>query len=326
MILVTGATGCIGRAVVERLVSSGHQVKCLWHWEREHRVPLRVSIAGGDLRNQDSLFDAMSDDGVDTVVHVAGLRRESGDDTFDAIHIQGTRNVVEAMKRAKLIRLITVGSLGAEGRSPYPLLRSLGKAEEVVRSSGLNFTVFKSAVVYGEGDWLTAWLAGLAKNVPMVMPIPHSGETKLQPIWVGDLAACIDRSLTLRQTYRHILSVGGPQSLTLADIALLASKATGKQRRIVRVPSSLTRRVFAMLASFKHALNAEELDALGYNRTTEISSVHRVFGFAPARMGTRLAHIAPGWQPAPPTVQFRPQPRWNLREQLRAYYSATRSS
>lgn len=175
MILVTGATGCIGRAVVERLVSSGHQVKCLFHWGREHLCPRRVVITGGDVRNEDSIYEAITDGGAcDTVVHLAYIRRETKEDTFDEVNIAGTRNVISAMKRANIKRLIVVGCLGAESRSPYPLQRSLGKAEEIVRASGLNFTVLKSAVVYGEGDWLTSWLAGIATDFPFVMPLPHS--------------------------------------------------------------------------------------------------------------------------------------------------------
>jgi uncharacterized protein YbjT (DUF2867 family) len=316
MILVIGPTGCIGRAVVDRLVSSGHQVKCLWHWGQEHRVPRQVVITGGDVRNQDSLYDAMSDDGVDTVINLASIRREDEYDTFEEVHIAGARNVVEAMKRAKVGRLITIGCLGAEGRSPFPLLRSLGKSEELVRASGLNFTVLKSAVVYGENDWLTSWMSGMAKTVPFVLPVPHAGETKLQPIWVGDVAACVERCLSLRQTYRQIVPIGGPQSMTLNDIASTTLKAVGKQRRLVRVPSAFTKQIFGALARFRGALNHDELESLSYNRTTDISGVHRVFGFAPAKMPTKLAFLAPTYEPPPLPIQFKPQPRWNLRQRL----------
>jgi uncharacterized protein YbjT (DUF2867 family) len=317
MILVIGPTGCIGRPLVDRLVSSGHQVKCLWHWGNWRRVPLKAAITGGDVRNVDSLAQAMSEDGVDTVINLASIRRETRTDTFDDIHITGARNVVEAMKRTGINRLISLSCLGAEGRSPYPMLRSLGKAEDVVRSSGLNFTVLKSAAVYGENDWLTAWFSGASQTMPFVMPVPHAGETKLQPIWVGDVAACIDRAINLRQTFRQIVQIGGPQSLTLADIAQTTLKATGRQRRLVRVSSTFTKQLYRLMRHVKGALNLDELEALSYNRTTEISSVHRVFGFAPAKMPTRLAYLAPGYAPPPLPVQFKPQHRWStLRARL----------
>lgn len=311
MILVIGPTGCIGRHVVDRLVSSGHPVKCLWHWEREHLVPRRVVISGGDVRNPDSLYEAMRDDDVQTVIHLAGIRRESNEEKFEDVHVAGARNIVEAMKRAKLNRLITVGCLGAEGRSPYPMLRSLGKAEEIFRASGLNFTVLKSAVVYGEGDWLTTWLSNQAKLTPLVMPVPHGGATKLQPIWVGDVAACIERCMSVRSTFRQVVPIGGPKAMTLAEIADVTMRATGRNRRLMRVPTSLTRKVFSFFARFNGALNEDEMDSLVYNRTTEIGGVHRVFGFAPAKMNTKLTFLSPNFEKPPLPIQFRQQPRWN---------------
>ena len=302
MILVTGPTGCIGRAVIERLTSSGYAVRCLWHWGLEHRAPRRVSIFGGDVRNTDTLLEAMED--VDTVIHLASVRRETGKDGLEEVNVIGTHNVVAAAKQMKVPRLISVGCLGAEARSAFPFLRSMGKAEEAVRASGLNFTVIKSAVVYGEGDWLTTWIDGIARSVPMVMPLPHHGDTKLQPIWVNDLAACVERCLTTRSTFRQIVPIGGPQSLTLADIAQITLSATRRQRRFVRVPSSMTRQIARFLAHCRGSLTEMEIDALSYNRTTEIGSVHRVFGFAPARMPTKLDYLRPGYTPPPLPVRF----------------------
>ena len=95
MILVTGSTGCIGRAVVERLTAAGQPVKCLWHWNREHLAQRRVAITGGDVRNRDSLVEALSDGGeCDTIIHLASIRRETPDDTFEDVHVLGTQNVI----------------------------------------------------------------------------------------------------------------------------------------------------------------------------------------------------------------------------------------
>ncbi|MCL4507184.1 MAG: NAD(P)H-binding protein [Chloroflexi bacterium] len=302
MILITGPTGCIGKAVVERLTSSGHPVKLLWHWDHEHLAPRRVSIVGGDVRNVKSLVDAMED--VDTVIHLASQRRDNGNDRVEEVNAAGTRNVVDAAKRAHVSRLISVSCLGAEARSAYPYLRSMGKAEEIVRSSGVNFTVLKSAAVYGEGDWLTSWLNGIAAGMPLVMPLPHSGETRLQPIWVGDLAACIVRCLDTRSTFRQVVPIGGPQSLTLADVAAITLNATRRKRRFIRIPTSMTRQIAGFLGHFRGALTEAELDSLSYNRTTEIGSVHRMFGFAPAKMPTKLAHLRPDRELPPLPVRF----------------------
>ena len=293
MILVTGATGCVGRAVVDRLVSSGHQVKCLWHWNIEHATPRRVTITGGDVRNTASLVEAMSEGGVcDTVVHLASVRRETAEDSFADINEQGARNVVEACKQSKTPRLITVMPLGGETRSAFPLLRSMGKAEESVKASGINWTVLKSAAVIGEGDWLTSWIVGMAKGLPFVLPLPHNGRTKLQPIWVGDLAACVERCLSTRSTFRQIVPLGGPQSLTLTEIAQATLVASRRTRRVVKVSSRFTQQLSRFVTRCQHALDLAELESLSYNRTTEIGGVHRTFGFVPAKVSTRLSFLA----------------------------------
>lgn len=294
MILVTGATGCVGRAVVERLISAGHAVKLLWHWNHEHPVPRRVTIIGGDVRQPETLKAAFTEEGdIDTVIHLASIRRESDTDAFDEVNIQGTQNVVQACRDHKVGRLITMSCLGAETRSPYPLHRSIGRAEEIARGSGLNFTVIKSAVVYGEGDWLTSWITGMARSLPLVMPTPHSGQTKLQPIWVGDVAACIVRSLSTRSTFRQVVPIGGPASMRLDEIMATTLSATGRRRRLVRLPTSMTHQLAGFVARFRHALSEPEIEALAYNRTTEIGAVHRMFGFVPAKMGAKLDFLRP---------------------------------
>ncbi|MCS7059586.1 MAG: NAD(P)H-binding protein [Anaerolineae bacterium] len=302
MILVTGATGCIGRAVVEQLVRAGHIVKCLWHWGREHPAPRKVVVIGGDVRNVNSLMDAMEE--VDTVVHLAGVRRESPSESFESVTISGMRNLIEAMKQVSVTRLITMSCLGAETRSAHPHLRAIGKAEELARASGLNFTVLKSSVVYGPGDWLTSWLAGIAAALPFVLPLPHGGATRLQPIWVGDVAACIERCLNSRATYRQVLPIGGPQALTLAEIAQFVLQARGVRRRVVRVPSALTLALTTFLARYPGALDEWEMEALAHNRTTETGGVHRIFGFAPARMHSKLDFLKPDYPPPPLPVRF----------------------
>lgn len=293
MILVTGATGCVGRVVVDRLVSSGHQVKCLWHWNHEHAAPRRVTITGGDVRNTASIVEALSDGGTcDTVIHLGSLRHETRNDTFADVNEQGTRNVVEACKQTNTPRLITVMPLGGETRSAFPMLRSMGKAEESVKASGINWTVLKSAAVVGEGDWLTSWIMGMSKGLPFVLPLPHDGRTKLQPIWVGDLAACVERCLSTRSTFRQIVPVGGPQSLTLAEIAQATMNASKRKRRVVKVSSRFTEQLSRFVTRCQHALDLSELESLSYNRTTEIGGVHRTFGFVPAKITTRLSFLS----------------------------------
>lgn len=295
MILVTGATGCVGRVVVDRLTTSGQAVKCLWHWGAEHPVPRRVHLCGGDVRNTNTLAEALEE--VDTVIHLASIRRETQSDTYDDVIVGGMRNLIESMQRAKVPRLITVSCLGAETRSPFPHLRAMGKADELARASGLNFTVLKSAAVFGEADWLTAWLNGMVTGLRFVVLLPHGGSTRLQPLWVGDLAACVERCLRTRSTFRQVVPIGGPHIMTLSDIADAVMKSVARQRRKVNLPSAMTRQAARFLGRLNGALTAAEMEALSHNRTTEVGSVHRFFGFAPARMAAKLNYLTPDDEP-----------------------------
>jgi hypothetical protein len=117
--------------------------------------------------------------------------------------------------------------------------------------------------------------------------------------------------MSVRSTFRQVVPIGGPKAMTLAEIADVTMRATGRNRRLMRVPTSLTRKVFSFFARFNGALNEDEMDSLVYNRTTEIGGVHRVFGFAPAKMNTKLAFLSPNFEKPPLPIQFRQQPRWN---------------
>jgi hypothetical protein len=107
-----------------------------------------------------------------------------------------------------------------------------------------------------------------------------------------------------------VVPIGGPQSLTLAEIAQITLSVTKQRRRFVRVPSSLTRQIAGFLARFRGSLTEHEIDALSYNRTTEIGSVHRTFGFAPAKMPTKLSYLKPNQERPPLPVRFTNWPEY----------------
>ena len=109
---------------------------------------------------------------------------------------------------------------------------------------------------------------------------------------MGDLAACVERCLTTRSTFRQIVPVGGPQSLTLAEIAQATLAASRRPRRLIKISSRFTQHLAGFVARCQHSLNLLELESLSYNRTTEIGGVHRTFGFVPAKINSRLAFLA----------------------------------
>lgn len=152
-IAITGATGFVGGAIAERLTASGHEVV---------RIGRRAGI---DVTDVAALTRAFA--GCDAVAHCAGINREIGDQTYERVHVQGTRAVVAAAQAAGVTRLVSVSFLRARPDGPSAYHRSKWAAEEIVRSSGLDWTVLKPGIIYGRGDHMLGHLSHVFHTLPV---------------------------------------------------------------------------------------------------------------------------------------------------------------
>jgi NADH dehydrogenase len=232
--------------------------------------------------------------GVTSIVHLASISSPKGGHSIDSINIGGTQNVVEAAHEAGVRRIVITSLIGADPHSAYPYLRSKGKAEETIRSSGLDYTILQVSAVYGEGDQWTMKMAMGLHALPVIFPIPGDGRARMQPLYVDDMAECLLRSLDDPRTIGKTMLVGGPQFLSLDDVVTEVMQVTGVRRRRyhLRMPTarSLSRLSMRLLgrAPFSEAM----LDLLMVNRTTTLDSVSYQFGFQPARMSDSLGYLA----------------------------------
>ena len=217
MILVTGATGFIGRRIVTRLVERGEEVRRLVRPvpnPRASGLPA-VHFVTGDVTDPDSLRAAC--DGVDMVVHTVAVIREKGRTTFEAVNVQGTRNVVEAAEQAGVSKIVHLSAIGAGPDPQYPYLRSKWEGEEAVVNSKLRHVVLRPSLVFGPGDEFINALAATIRVGPVV-PFIGSGNAKFQPIHVEDVARCVDRVL-IDSTYTgETIEIGGPDILSYRQI------------------------------------------------------------------------------------------------------------
>ena len=170
-----------------------------------------MHVVSGDVDSLPALRMAMHN--AATVIHLAAVHGETASRNFDAINVQGTRNVIEAMREVGISRLITLSLIGADDHSAYLYLRSKGLADEIVRQSELDYTIIQSSAVYGPGDKWTEVIAAALQRLPF-FPIAGDGRSRLQPIWVNDLVACFAACLTDPKTIKQTYVVGGPQHLT----------------------------------------------------------------------------------------------------------------
>jgi uncharacterized protein YbjT (DUF2867 family) len=238
-ILVTGGTGVIGAGVIPELLARGHQVRVLSrNADEDARRWKDVEPVAGDVSDAMSLRSAVAT--CDAIIHVAGIVTEHPPDaTFEKINVEGTRNVVDEAIRSTARRFLYMSSLGADrGSTDYH--RSKRDAEEIVRSSPLDWTILRPGNVYGPGDEVISTILKMVRSLP-ALPVVDSGEHPFQPIWFIDLgkvtAAVIERTDVVRET----LEVSGPDVTSVSDILLKLGKITGRTPVKVPVPMPAAR-------------------------------------------------------------------------------------
>src|SRR5512145_2811031 len=206
MILVTGATGFIGRALVRHLSEADQQVRVLLRSSpNSPRLPrgVPVEVAVASLNDERSIRAALR--GVDQIYHLATAGTEGRRGNLLRTDIEGTRILAQAAASAEIERLIFLSHLGADRASAFPVQKSKGIAEEHIRKSGVPHTIIRSSVVFGPDDGFTSSLAYILRYTPGIVPLPGGGKTLLQPLWVEDLVTCLIWTLQnpemVNQTY-----------------------------------------------------------------------------------------------------------------------------
>ncbi len=246
MLLLTGATGTVGRALLRRLVAEGVPVRCLVRDPRRlgpERV--RVQIALGDLGDPPSFRHALR--GVDTVVHLASVIRDQPGGSIEELAGVATWRLVRAAERAGVEQFVFFTTLGASTRSPARLLRAKAIAERALGESSLAHTVFAPSLVYSPSDPYLTLLARMSR-LP-VMPIPGSGDASFEPIWAEDVASCVTAALADGATGARY-ELAGPEIMTQREIVATVLRSLRRPRPIVGVPIGLTRRLLQLVELF----------------------------------------------------------------------------
>jgi uncharacterized protein YbjT (DUF2867 family) len=243
MLLLTGATGQVGSALLPRLLADGIPVRCLVRDPRRLGAQrVRVQIALGDLADPPSFRNAMR--GVDTVVHLAASIRDQSRGSIEELNGIAAWRMVQAAQRAGVERFLFCSALGASSHHRLRLFRAKALAERAVREADLRSIVFHPSLVYSPGDpWLTL-LARLA--LLPVMPISGRGRAVYQPIWAEDVAACMLGALRAPDTAGNF-ELAGPQTLSHTDIVRLVLRSLNRRRVLVHIPTAIVSRTLRLL-------------------------------------------------------------------------------
>lgn len=299
MILVTGATGFIGRHVVQQLRVAQLPVRCLLPNYRMNHLPWAVDgenapeVVEGTILDEEAIFRAVT--GVHTIIHLESAMWWGRERNLERIELSGTNRLIAAARSARVGRIIYLSHLGAAPSSAYTLHRIKGQVEDIVRRSGLAYTIIRPGLVFGAEDAFVSHLAMMMRSNMLFFLMPGEGDTVLHPIHIDDLVRAILLSLESVALVDKVIEIGGPEYITFEDMLLTIMRVTGMYRLIFSVPPYFVR-LFTALTSriFPRTLMTPQwLDILATNRTTQLGNIYEYFGFQPRRFEDTLLTYLP---------------------------------
>ncbi|MCH7840497.1 MAG: NAD(P)H-binding protein [Planctomycetes bacterium] len=271
-VMLTGATGFVGRSIVRALLARGLRPVCVVRSASkllaQHRDvdPERLVPVVGSLNDPSALREAAELS--QAAIHLVGIiisRRLQGR-TFHRVHVRGTQAVVDAVRTSGIRRLIHMSALGARPNAESRYHRTKWSAEEYVRDSGLAWTIFRPSLIHGpEGEFMRLIRAFVCGLVPPVIPYFGSGQAKIQPVAVQDVAHCFVESLLRADTQGQVFALGGPRAYTwlqLYDICRELMPKAKRWKQCVSLPVPLAK-MMAMLSAAPMALAELAAPSLG---------------------------------------------------------------
>ncbi len=284
MIFVAGATGFVGGNLTEDLLSRGHKVKCLVR-SAEAEKTLRskgLEVVRGDITMPETLKDVLRPE--DFVIHLVGIIGERGKATFKSIHVEGTANLVEEAKRAGVRHFFYQSALGADKDSLSGYLRTKAAAEEIVKQSGLGYTVFRPSLIIGPWDGFTKRLMEMIKLSP-VLPIPGEGKSRFQPVYIRDWMRCMSQVVDSPEKYLSTYDIGGPEYLTYTEMVEILAEVMGRKKPVFKIPMGLMKLSVSLLSTVLSSppVTSDQLRLLEMDNVSYPETVEKNFGFKPVR-------------------------------------------
>ncbi|MDJ0947012.1 MAG: complex I NDUFA9 subunit family protein [Kiloniellales bacterium] len=241
-VTVFGGSGFLGREIVARLQAEGITVRVAVRRPDRVVVDRQGDRGGGlrqvyaDLRDETSVAQAV--EGSQAVVNAVGLYVEKGAETFEAVHERGALTVAHQAANLGIERLIHVSGIGADLESESRYVRARARGELLVTEAFARATILRPSVLFGPEDGFVNALAGIAARAP-VLPLFGRGDTRLQPVYVGDVAEAARRALTHPEALGKTYELGGPEVYSYRALIELVLRHTGRRRLLLPLPFPL---------------------------------------------------------------------------------------
>lgn len=282
MLLVTGGTGFVGSHLIKRMRQEGIPVRALVRRPDKAQAlkDLGVEVVPGDVSDKASLENATS--GCERVVHLVGLIQEAPGATFPGVHVDGTRNMLEAARKNNVRHFFYQSSLGTRPNAKSEYHKTKWAAEELVRASGLPYTILRPSLIYGPGDQFTIRLSEMMRLSP-VLPVIGTGKAKVQPIFIDDVVTCILKAVTADCCLNEICEIGGPDQLTYEDVTVSIADALGIQRPILHLPLFFMRPMAKVLEAVlpRPPVTTDQLIMLQEDTVCNMRDIRDAFGLEP---------------------------------------------
>lgn len=287
-VLVVGGSGFVGRHVVARLAGRGYNVTVPARRRARagHLITLpTVDVVEADVHEDATLARLVR--GQDAAINLVGILQGSRGSPygpeFARAHVELPRHIVAACAAAGVRRLLHMSALGADSHGPSMYQRSKGDGEAQVRSSGLDWTIFRPSVIFGPEDKFLNMFAQLARVFP-VLPVGGTA-VRFQPVWVGDVADAFCNALDNGATFGRTYELAGPRIYTLRELVEFAARASGHPRPVITLPAGAARlqAMLMELAPGEPLMSRDNLDSM------KVDNVASVQPFEPApELGLQL--------------------------------------
>ncbi len=282
MILVTGGTGFVGSHLIKRLRQESVPVRAIVRnpGKAQALKDLGVDVFQGDMSDAASLEQAAT--GVDRVIHLVGIIQEAPGATFEGVHVDGTRNLLEAAKKSGVRHFFYQSALGTRPKAKSEYHKTKWAAEELVRAGGMPYTILRPSLIYGDGDQFTLRLSEMIRLSPL-LPVIGSGSSKIQPIFIDDVVTCILKAVTSDCCLNEIYEVGGPDQLSYEEVTVAIADAMGVKRPTLHLPLFFVKSMATIFEVVlpKAPVTTDQLIMLQEDTVCNLRDIRDAFGVEP---------------------------------------------
>jgi len=304
MFFIAGGTGFIGRHLVNTFGAAGLRARCLVRSQAKGEICKKAGLdfVAGDITDRESLKGKLNS--CDVVVDLVGILEETESLGFEKVHVNGTEQLVDEALKANVKHFFYQSSLGASPSSWSRYLKTKAYAEEIVRTSGIPYTIFRPSLVVGSGDGFTSRLEELITLSPVV-PVPGEGKARFQPLYVEDWVKCFIKLFSSPLPVFHasspVYELGGPEHLSFNEILSQYMEAMGVDKPVVHIPMKMARLGLPLSTVFKRAaailgksvpsISPAQLQLLNSDNICDAGVVKRDFGVTPLRYSEALRYF-----------------------------------